>query len=71
MATERVITLTNAQMLFYEKNVIHDVIHDYGFFAAETRWLKNIDNLKHFISGNDFTINLGIKRIGEKLQNFQ
>jgi len=51
------IVLSEAQMYFYEKNVIHDIIHDYGFYSAVTRWVKNINNLKYFVGGGgDFTI---------------
>ena len=43
------INLTPSQMLFYQLNVIHDIIHDYGFYAAETRWSKNASNVKQFL----------------------
>ena len=46
----RTINLTPSQMLFYQLNVIHDIIHDYGFYAAETRWSKNARNVKQFLS---------------------
>ena len=44
------INLTPSQMLFYQLNVIHDIIHDYGFYAAETRWSKNAKNVKQFLA---------------------
>jgi hypothetical protein len=36
-------------MLFYQLNIIHDIIHDYGFYAAENRWLKNTANIRQFM----------------------
>jgi hypothetical protein len=45
------IILNDAQMLFYNLNVIHDIIHDYGFYAAETRWKKNYNNASQFLPG--------------------
>jgi hypothetical protein len=45
------IILNDAQMLFYNLNVIHDIIHDYGFYAAETRWTKNYKNASQFLPG--------------------
>ena len=55
--TERLceINLTRDQMYFYEKNIIHDIIHDYGFYSAVTRWVKNINNLRSF-ANEGFTI---------------
>jgi hypothetical protein len=47
------ITLSDEQMYFYQLNVIHDIIHDYG---AKQRWQKNVGRLKPFILGNNFTI---------------
>ena len=43
------IDLTDKQMLFYQLNIIHDIIHDYGFYAAENRWLKNTANIRQFM----------------------
>ena len=53
--TERIINLTDDQMFFYEKNIIHDIIHDYGFYSSVKRWVKNINNLKAF-ANQGFTI---------------
>ena len=43
------IQLTDKQMLFYQLNIIHDIIHDYGFYAAETRWQKNAANVRQYL----------------------
>ena len=45
------IVLTDEQMLFYNLNVIHDIIHDYGFYASETRWTKNANYARQFLPG--------------------
>ena len=45
------IVLTNEQMLFYNLNVIHDIIHDYGFYAPGKRWTKNYKNASQFLPG--------------------
>jgi hypothetical protein len=51
------IILNDAQMLFYNLNVIHDIIHDYGFYASETRWTKNYKNASQFLPGR-YTMNV-------------
>jgi hypothetical protein len=47
----KTIHLDNSQMLFYQLNIIHDIIHDYGFYSNETRWIKNRTNAEQFLEG--------------------
>lgn len=52
----REINLTQEQQLFYNLNIIHDIIHDYGYKSADTRWGHNVTHTKQFIRDNNYTI---------------
>lgn len=54
----RKINLDDNQILFYLLNVIHDVIHDYGYLSNETRWLSNAKNVRQFLPDR-FTLIVG------------
>ena len=52
----REINLTQEQQLFYNLNIIHDIIHDYGYKSADTRWGQNVSHTKQFIRDNNYTL---------------
>lgn len=45
----RIINLNDKQIMFYLLNVIHDIIHDYGYLSSENRWINNAKNVKQFL----------------------
>jgi len=53
----KVISLKGNTYDFYALNIIHDILHDFGYYASPTRWIQNIKIVQEFIFGSSFTLN--------------